>query len=63
MIRNYLRIAWRNLIRNKAFSLINILGLSLGLACGMMMILWIRDEQAVDGFHDNNKQLYQVYVQ
>ncbi|MEC5145821.1 ABC transporter permease [Chitinophaga sp. 212800010-3] len=63
MIRNYLRIAWRNLIRNKAFSLINILGLSLGLACSMMMILWIRDEQAVDGFHDNNKQLYQVYVQ
>ena len=61
MIKNYLKVAWRNLIRNKAFSAINILGLSLGLTCSMLIILWIQDERSVDAFHKNGKQLYQVY--
>ena len=61
MIKNYLKVAWRNLVRNKAFSAINILGLSLGLACSMLIMLWIQDERSVDGFHKNGKQLYQVY--
>ena len=62
MIRNYFRIAWRNLIRNKSFSIINILGLALGLACSLLMILWIQDERSMDRFHANNAQLYQVYL-
>ena len=61
MIKNYLKVAWRNLIRNKAFSAINILGLSLGLTCSMLIILWIQDERSVDAFHKNGKQLYLVY--
>jgi ABC-type antimicrobial peptide transport system permease subunit len=61
MFKNYLKVAWRNLVRNKAFSAINILGLSLGLMCSMLIILWIQDERSVDAFHKNGKQLFQVY--
>ncbi|WP_298732036.1 ABC transporter permease [uncultured Chitinophaga sp.] len=61
MIKNYFRIAWRNLVRNKAFSTINILGLALGLACSLIIMLWVQDERSVDGFHVHGKQLYQVY--
>jgi len=61
MIRNYFRVAWRNLVHNKAFSAINILGLGLGIACSLVIILWTQDERNVDGFHANGKRLYQVY--
>ena len=61
MIRNYLRTAWRNMIRNKAFALINIMGLALGLTCSLLIMLWVQDEKSIDGFHKNGKQLYQVY--
>lgn len=61
MIRNYFNIAWRNLIRHKAFSAINIIGLALGLACSLMIMLWVQDERSVDNFHVNGKYLYQVY--
>src|SRR3982751_4540327 len=61
MIKNYLKIAWRNLIRNKAFSAINIAGLALGMACSLLIMLWVNDEKKVDAFHANGKQLYQVY--
>ena len=61
MIKNYIKIAWRNLVRNKAFSAINICGLALGLACSLLIVLWVQDERGVDGFHANGKQLYQVY--
>ena len=61
MFKNYFKIAWRNLIKNKAFSAINIFGLALGLACSLLIMLWIQDERSVDSFHANGKQLYQVY--
>ena len=61
MIKNYFKIAWRNLIRNKAFSAINILGLALGLSCSLLIMLWVQDELSVDGFHANGRQLYHVY--
>ncbi len=61
MIRNYLKTAWRNLVRNKAFSAINIMGLALGMACSLLIMLWVQDEKSIDGFHANGKQLYQVY--
>lgn len=61
MFRNYLKIAFRNLFRHKTFSAINILGMALGMACSLLIILWVQDEKAVDGFHVNGKQLYQVY--
>jgi putative ABC transport system permease protein len=61
MVINYLKIAWRNLVRNKVFSAINILGLGLGLGCSILILLWVRDELAVDGFHANRNRLYGVY--
>ncbi|MEP6597185.1 MAG: ABC transporter permease, partial [Ginsengibacter sp.] len=61
MIKNYFKIAWRNLARNKAFSTINILGLALGMACSLLIMLWVKDERNVDAFHANGKYLYQVY--
>jgi putative ABC transport system permease protein len=61
MFKNYFKTAWRNIIRNKAFSVINILGLALGLACSLLIFLWVQDEQSVDAFHKNSKELYQVY--
>lgn len=61
MLENYLKTAWRNLVRNKAFSIINIMGLALGLACSLIILLWVNDEKSVDAFHANNKYLYQVY--
>ena len=61
MIRNYIKTAWRNLIRSKGFSIINIMGLALGLACSLIIMLWVNDEKSVDAFHANKKYLYQVY--
>jgi ABC-type antimicrobial peptide transport system permease subunit len=61
MFENYLKVAWRNITRNKAFSIINILGLVLGLTCSLLIFLWINDEYSVDAFHKNGKELYQVY--
>ena len=61
MLRHYLLTAWRNLLRNKAFSAINIFGLALGLACSLLLFLWALDERSMDGFHANQKDLYDVY--
>src|ERR1700710_2339971 len=61
MIKNYLKTTWRNLIRNKSFSAINILGLALGLVFSLLILLWVQNELSVDGFHKNSSQLYTVY--
>jgi len=61
MLKNYFKTAWRNLIRNKTFSFINILGLALGMACSLLILLWINDEKSVDTFHVNASDLYDVY--
>jgi putative ABC transport system permease protein len=60
MIKNYFKIALRNLFRNKVFSLINISGLSLGLACCMLIFLYIKDEVSYDRFHEKKDNLYQL---
>src|ERR1700754_5004503 len=61
MIKNYLKIAWRNLFRNKFFSTINILGLALGLACSLLILLWVQSELDMNAFHKNKATLYMVY--
>ncbi len=61
MFRNYLKTAFRNLWKNKAFSFINIMGLALGLACSLLIMLWVNDEYNVDAFHKNGSRLYSVY--
>ena len=60
MIKNYLKIAWRNLIRNKSFSLLNIVGLSIGLAVTALILIWINFELGYDRFHDKSERIYQV---
>src|ERR1700759_4209934 len=53
MIKNYLKLAWRNLIKNKASSLINIGGLAVGMAVAMLIGLWIWDELSFDKNFEN----------
>lgn len=60
MIKNYFKIAWRNLLRNKGFSFTNILGLSIGMVCTMFILLWIQDELTYNKFHANYQNIYQV---
>lgn len=61
MIHNYFIVGFRNLIRNKVFSIINIVGLAVGLACAILILLWIEDEVSIDSFHANTDNLYSVY--
>jgi hypothetical protein len=61
MIKNYFTIAFRTLWKSKSFSGLNILGLSLGIACSLLILLWVQDERSVDGFHANKDRLYVVY--
>jgi putative ABC transport system permease protein len=61
MFRNYLKSAWRNLLHNKIYALINILGLSLGLACVTMIMLYVKDELSFDRFHKNGNSIYRIF--
>ena len=61
MFRNYFKTAWRNLLRNKVFSFINIFGLALGMACSLLILLWVQDERKMDAFHRDSDHLYIVY--
>jgi len=61
MFKNYLKVALRALRQNRSFSGLNILGLSLGIACSLLIFLWVQDERSVDGFHANKDRLYVLY--
>ncbi|HEY1054277.1 MAG TPA: ABC transporter permease [Emticicia sp.] len=61
MLRNYLKIAFRNLMRAKSYTFINISGLAVGLAACTLIILWIQDELQYDRFYSKTDRLYQVY--
>ena len=61
MFRNYIKIAWRNVIRHKAHTAINVTGLALGMTCCLFIFLWVQDEKGIDNFHQNGKTLYAVY--
>lgn len=60
MIRNYIKIAWRNVKKKPLFSIINILGLATGLACTFLIYMWVNDEMMTDRFHENDTRLYQI---
>lgn len=62
MIRNYFKSAWRNLLKNKFYTLINIIGLTVGLAVGLLILLWVQDELSFDRFHKNTGQIYMVHT-
>ncbi len=60
MFKNYIKIAWRTILGNKGFSAINIFGLALGLTCSLLIMLWLKDEMAMDRFHVNDKRIFRV---
>jgi putative ABC transport system permease protein len=60
MIKNYLKIAWRNLVRNKGYSAINIGGLAIGMAVVMLIALWIHDELSFNKSHKNFNRIVRV---
>ena len=62
MLLNYLKIAYRNLFKYKAFSLINIFGLAIGMACCFLIFIWVLDEFSFENFHKNSANLYRSVV-
>ncbi len=62
MIRSYFKIAWRSIQRNTVFSITNLLGLTIGMTCTLLILLWVQDELSWNSFHPNYKNIYQVYV-
>ena len=62
MIKNYLKIAWRSIKRQKAYSFINIIGLAVGIACCLFITLWVLDELSFDRFHKDVDDIYQVLI-
>ena len=61
MIRNFFKVAIRNLWKHKGYSFLNIFGLAMGMTCSLLILLWINDERSVDSFHANASRLYTVY--
>src|SRR5882762_11823654 len=61
MLKNYLRVTWRNLMKNKIFSFINIAGLSIGMAACLLILQYVTFELSYDQFNKNVNDLYRVY--
>lgn len=61
MIKNYLKIAFRQLLRNKSFSIINISGLAIGMAAVILILLWIQNEVSYDQFHSKKDRIYELW--
>jgi ABC-type antimicrobial peptide transport system permease subunit len=63
MFKNYLKIAWRNFIQQKWYSFLNMGGLAIGMACGILILLWVRHESSYDDFHENADRIYRLTAQ
>ena len=61
MIRSFLKIAWRNIIKDKGYTFINVTGLAIGMAAAILILLWIKNELTFDRFYTNTDRIYQVY--
>jgi putative ABC transport system permease protein len=61
MLKNYFKIAWRNLVRSKGFSVINLSGLAIGMASAMLIILWAQNEISYDRFYSKADRIYKLY--
>jgi putative ABC transport system permease protein len=62
MLKNYIKTAWRNLLKNKFYSFINMAGLTAGLAIGILILLWVQDELSFDSFHKQGPNIYKLEV-
>jgi len=62
MLRHNLILTFRKFKRNKTSFLINLIGLSTGLACALLIFLWVTDELQVDKFHEKDSRIYQVAI-
>ena len=60
MLRTYFKLAYRNIIKDKAYSIINITGLAIGLASSILILLWVQNELSYDKFHKNASQIYRI---
>ncbi|MDH4273106.1 MAG: ABC transporter permease, partial [Candidatus Aminicenantes bacterium] len=60
MLKNYLKIVWRKMRRQKVYTLINVSGLAIGMAAATFILLWVRDERSYDRFHNNADRIYRV---
>jgi len=60
MIRNFIKIGWRNIRKHKGYSMINITGLAIGMACCILISIWVLDELSYDRFHEHSQNLYRV---
>ena len=60
MLKNYFKITWRNIKNQKGYSFINILGLAVGMACCILILLWVQDELSYDKFHENYSDIYRT---
>ena len=61
MFKNNFKIAWRNLVKDRQFTILNLLGLSTGLACTLLIYLWVADELQVDKYNKNDGRLFALY--
>ena len=61
MLKNFLKVAIRNAIRYKGFTALNLLGLLVGIASSILILLWVNDEVSMDKFHENGDEIYQVF--
>jgi putative ABC transport system permease protein len=62
MIKNYIKTAWRNILQNKFYAIINVAGLTVGLVVGLFMLLWVQDELSFDKANSNAKNIYKVGI-
>jgi len=63
MFKNYFKTAWRNILNNKFYAIINIAGLTVGLTFGLLILLWVSDEFSFDGFNKKAANIYQIDAQ
>lgn len=60
MLRNYLKIAWRTLLKNRTYSIINLTGLAIGLSCFLLITLYVMDEMSYDRYNQNAENIYRI---
>ena len=60
MFKNYVKTTFRNTTRHKGYSFINLAGLAIGMACTLLILLWVKDELSYDRFHENGKDIYRI---